>query len=183
MKHLNKIQTLLFILPLLLMLVSSCKKISEDPAIAKALVGFWRINDGSAETTVEGVDFIAYVTDHFGLTESEAREILDDILQNNLQSLTGTMILNGDRTCQLNISNQGEEPATWSVSADGDTLSLFFGGEEDQLLILTLDANAMQLQLPVQYVDADIDGDGISETLLEIVRKIGLAKAVGGAGS
>ena len=182
-------KNLLFYFPLFLVLltsavfISSCEKATENVAVEKALVGLWRFGEKTGSVTVDGMDFIQYATTTFGLTEEEAQEVLDDIIDDVLWYTSREIMLNGEKTYQLTIYNVGETYGTWLVSADGETLKLTGDNEVANLTILEIAARALLLRFPTGHQEVDIDGDGENETIVDINMEMTLKKNVGGAGS
>ena len=158
-------------------LVSSCTKISENVYAANALVGVWRLAGTTIEITVEEVDVIEYLMITFGYTEDEAQEIKDDIVDGIFDNYINSITFYGDKTFQATMSDYAKESGTWSMSADGKTLKLFFKEEEVSLTILEQTSSALKLRFPTKFEDVDIDEDGVNETTLEINIEQGLTKS------
>ena len=162
---------------------TSCEKISVDITARNALIGSWRaISTSPYKVTVEGEDAVQYLMDTFGYTEDEAQKIIDDILDDLGGMGIGVLSLYGDNAFYFATTSEGDPDGSWSVGADGKTLSLFMGSVENKLLILEQASSSVELQMPTVYMDVDFDGDGEKETTLEIVVSQKYFKNKGGMG-
>jgi len=183
MKNLFSTLVIILVLSFSISIISSCHKVTENIAVADAIVGYWRFGETSVEVTVDGVDFVQYATTKFGLTTEEAEDLLDNILDDVLENYAGQIDFNGDRTYEVTLNNDDKESGEWSVSPDGKILNYYFENKKNELVILKLTASLLRVQFPKQYEDVDIDNDGVNETTVEINRTQDITKQIGGAGS
>jgi len=115
--------------------------------------------------------------DEFGIGSEEAQTELDIIIAEVQQSLAGNIVFNDNKSYHLSLPFENEEEdGTWSISSDGNTLNLYFENEEDNLHIISLESYLLVLQLPTNKEEADLDEDGINETVLDIYIELNLSK-------
>ena len=175
---------LLLTIVLAVFCISSCKKLTEDPDVANALIGLWRYKQSTVDLTVGGVELIEYLTLNFGYSQDEA-EVGSDSISSVLSANSNgtTIIINGDKTFQLIKYNQNDKNGSWSINSDGQELNLNLDNEVEILQILTLTAQTLKVKLPTDSENFDFDNDGIDETSLDINVEQTLTKSSnGGAG-
>jgi hypothetical protein len=166
-KHLVYFLTIL-VFSLSSTVITSCSKPTEDVTVARSLVGIWRFSTSTLTVTVEGEDFVDYAMTNFGLTETEAQAMEDEIVDGNVQKPAYQIIFTNDKAFVVDPNSQNKQYGTWSVSADGEYLNLVRNNEEEEFQILEIDAKNLILQFPTNQVEVDVDGDGTNETIVDI---------------
>lgn len=165
---------LFFSICLTLIITPSCNKDEEEKA-TNNLLGTWTIGTTSADLSVDGEDLVTYMTTNFDYTEQSA-QFLVNIFTGALESENqGTITFNDDNTYRL-VNSDGTEDGTWSIHNDGNTLTLVYENETDNLTILSLSASNLKLRIPTETEDIDLDDDGDNETTVDINMELNLSK-------
>ena len=175
--------SLFFLLTIPLLWQSSCKKVTEDVQVVKGLVGEWSIGKSDVTATVNGIDFINYATNNYGLSVDEADDLLDAILDETIEVFSGKIFLRGDKIYEQKLIGQDENIGIWYVSLNGEILTLVFEEEETSVKILSLSNTSLTIEFMENSIEVDMDGDGTKETTVDIQQQQDLTKSVGGAGS
>lgn len=167
--------TILFTLVLSVILVTSCSKESEEEKATNNLIGTWTFGDTDVELTANGQDIIDYMTSNFDYTPEQAQMLVDIFTAGMASENTGTVNFKDDNTYH-SVTPDGNEDGTWSMSEDGNTITLKYEQETDNFTIVSLSSSAMTLKLPTETEDVDFDDDGDDETTLEIKMELKLTK-------
>ena len=170
---------LLLIITISIISISSCKKDDESPT--NNIIGTWTINKTTTSLTVDGMDLVAYLTANFGLTTEEAQAYEMMMKEDYPGSDTDTEIVEfkADNSYHIaSIDMTDEEDGTWSISADGKTLSLVDSDQDQtELEIVSLTASALVLTTTLdEREEYDLDDDGVSETFIDISIELNLSK-------
>ncbi|MEZ5197100.1 MAG: DUF4923 family protein [Bacteroidales bacterium] len=171
----NTLLPLLFTLMLSMVLVSSCKKETEDEKTQNDLIGTWNIDNSTADLSVGGVDLVTYMTTNFEYTEQEAQMLVNFFTSGIEAGNQGTINFKDDNTYQF-TNSEGVENGTWSINNDGNTLVLVYENETDNLTIVSLSSSNLKLRIPTETEDIDLDDDGDNETTVNIDMTLNLSK-------
>jgi hypothetical protein len=153
----------------------ACNKEDEGEKAANDLIGTWAINDTDVELSVGGEDLVTHMVNNFGYSQMEAETAVSFFTTGIEAENQGTINLKENNTYTLTNSD-GEENGTWSLSSDGNTLTIVFENETDNLTILSLSSSSMQLKVPTEQEQIDLDDDGVDETTVDIDMELGLSK-------
>lgn len=165
----------IFTLVLSIIIVTSCNKESEGEKATNDLLGTWTFSGTDVELTANGQDIIDYMTSDFGYTQEQAQMLVDIYTAGIEAGNTGTINFKDDNTYHM-VSPDGNEDGTWSMSEDGNTLTVKFEQETDNLTVVSLSSSALTLKLPSETEEVDFDDDGDNETTLEIKMELKLTK-------
>lgn len=156
-------------------ILQSCNKEDDEEKATNNLLGTWTIGSTSADLSVDGVDMVTYMTTNFEYTEQTAQMLIDFFTAGIETSNQGTINFKDDNTYQL-INSDGTEDGTWSLSNDGNTLTLVYENETDNLTIVNLTSSNLKLRIPTETEDIDLDDDGDNETTVDINMELNLSK-------
>ena len=156
-------------------ILQSCSKEDEEEKATNNLLGTWTIGTTSADLSVDGVDMVTYMTTNFDYTEQTAQMLIDFFTAGIETSNQGTINFKDDNTYRL-INSDGTEDGTWSLSNDGNTLTLVYEDETSNLTIVSLTSSNLKLQIPTETEDVDLDDDGDNETTVDINMELNLSK-------
>jgi len=172
---LQKLSILFFISSLILISPACSKDDDEDEKASNDLHGSWTINETVLDLSVDGVDLVDYLVNEMNYTEQEA-QFMVDFYSNAIQAGNqGNITFNDDNTYKY-VNNGDEENGTWSISNDGNTLTMVYENETDNLTILSLTSSSLKLKLPTETEQVDIDGDDVEETTIDMDMEIHLTK-------
>jgi hypothetical protein len=171
---LHKLPVLIFLSALIIFSVS-CKKEDEEEKASNDLHGTWTFKETNVDLSVGGVDLVDYLVNTMGYSATEAQFMVDFYVNAMESSNQGTITFNDDNTYKY-VDGQGEENGTWSITNDGNTLTMVYDGETDNLTILSLSSSSLKLRLPPETESVDMDGDDVEETDITVVMEISLTK-------
>ncbi len=141
--------------------LSSCNDDDDSAdggaATAELLVGTWTVTDNEIRTFVGSQTLVEYLVDVEGLTQLEA-EALVDFFESSLEpDLTGSLTLNADNTYSSDFVG-GSDSGTWSLSADGTTLTLIEGEDTIVITINSITSSTWNATLSDTFL-VDVDSD------------------------
>jgi len=175
MKNLLPKLTMLISISIAIVLTSSCSKEDENEQASNDLLGTWTFGQSSVDLSVGSVDLVDYMVANFEYTQQEA-EIMVSFFTTAMQSANqGTITFNENGNYQL-VNSDGTENGTWSIDNDGNTLTLVYEGETDNISIISLSASSMKLGIPTETAEIDLDGDDENETTVNIDSELNLSK-------
>jgi hypothetical protein len=93
---------------------------------AELLIGIWTTLEFSLDYSVGGLSVFDYLVDVVGLSPADAATQVALLEAALAADLTGTLTLNADNTYVSDFLSASDS-GTWSLSADGHTLTLFEG--------------------------------------------------------
>ena len=173
----NKFQFILSILCVSLFAVSCGDDDDEAPAPVSDIVGTWDLNSVDFAVEVNGVDFIDYFIDLFDLTEIEAAEAEELVLEEaDVFGTNAVFTFNADGTLIISEPGSPDEEGTYSLNSDESEITITNDGESLTADVVTL--NNSQLVLSIQQDDSsegDIDGDG-SIDLISVIIDLGFSR-------
>ncbi len=173
----NKFQFILSILFVSLFAVSCGDDDDESPAPVSDIVGTWDLNSVDFAVEVNGVDFIDYFIDLFDLTEIEAAEAEELVLEEaDVFETNAVFTFNADGTLIISEPGSLDEGGTYSLNSDESEITITNDGESLTADVVTL--NNSQLVLSIQQDDSsegDIDGDG-SIDLISVIIDLGFSR-------
>ncbi len=146
--------------------LAACNNDDEDEAGTEAdLVGLWTTQSVSLDVTLNGEDFLQYLVEALGVSESEAQAFMDLSLGDLKNNFEGTVDMKSDGTY---VSTFGDETidGTWSLSSDGKKLTLDAGTTDEITMdIVELTSNTLKLAFSETETTEDIDGDDVNDEL------------------
>lgn len=160
----NKIQFGLWGMILFTCLLFSCGSEDETPK-PEPIVGTWNYSSYEYEATINGQDYIQYLSETLGVSQAEAQFIANlYFLQKFEQQLEDLRVsFDSDGTYVLQQGTT-EETGTYSLNADNTELTLVSETETTVFDVIDLTTNTMELGL-TELLQEDFDKDGVEEEI------------------
>lgn len=173
----NSLQNLaiLFFLSIGILFSTSCSKEDANEEATNDLLGTWTMGQSTVDLTVDGVDLVEHMATTLGIPEQQAEAMVAFFTASMQQGAQGTITFKDDNTYQF-VNSQETENGTYSIGNDGQTLTLNYENEVDNLTIVSLSSSNMQLALPQESEEIDLDGDDENETTVDINMTLNLSK-------
>lgn len=165
MNKLMKNKSLIFVI-MLFFTLSACDKNNDGGGNANDIVGEWTITSSDMSITINGIDFIQYLMDEMGLTQTEAQGFEDMYITD----MTGTVEIKSDGTYTSNMDGEIDN-GTWDLNTSKTKLT-FDKGTVDEM---TMDVNTLtssKLVISFDETDntSDMNGDEINDTLVAKIK-------------
>lgn len=160
---------------LFLLSMNSCDMIGGNDE--SDLYGTWSIDGISVDVTVDGTDIVEVMVNNFDYDPAVAEAMLDTLVWELEDDISGTLTFNEDMTYTINVSDDSPETGTWTLSEDGSTLTLVDSDmDSDVLMISKLTASSLIIKLQDEDEDVDLDGDDQEESTMIISVEVTLSK-------
>lgn len=145
---------------------SSCDKDDEKTSENK-LLGTWTVTEADLDIEVNDMPLLDYLVDYLDLSEEEAviyaaafESIYSDFATDGLK-----ITFNSNNTYTGEMPGEAPQNGTYSLSADGKTLTLDGGTEdESQVSIISLTSTTLEVKQEEEG-EEDFDEDGEDESL------------------
>lgn len=121
------------------------------------LLGTWTTSSIAIEASVGSQSLTDYLVDEVGMSQEEAEAQYDLFIDSLEPEVTGSLTLNSDNTYDSSFGG-GTDSGTWSLSADGKTLTLFEGQDEIEITINSITATTWNATLG-DGIFLDLDDD------------------------
>lgn len=129
------------------LIMSGC---GDDPDPV-SIVGKWQITKAEPKITPSEQAFITFLVDQ-GLSQSDAEELVDEILGDADTGTSGTLEIKSDGSYEQ-VDGADKDTGTWELSSDGKTVTIDKGTADMSVATVNkLDATSMEL-------DFDYSGD------------------------
>ena len=163
-ESLLKVRTLL-LMGLIVFITASCGEDDDaDSAGTADITGVWAITSSYVEINVGDKSFVDYLVDVVGVPEADAEEFLDLFKEDFTEGFPETIEFKSDNTYTVNTDGDTES-GTWSLSSDGNTLTLDAGTtDETDLDVISLSSTAMKIGFTEEESE-DFDDDGVDEII------------------
>lgn len=155
----------LLLLPVFVIFMASCEKDKDGGSNANDIVGNWTITKSEMSVTVNGIDFVQYLINELGLSQSEA-EAYEELF---FSEITGTVNIKSDGTYEANF--EGEiTTGTWELSSDNKKITMDKGTEDEMVMnVESLSSSKLVLSYEESETD-DMNSDGTDDTILAKVK-------------
>ena len=169
----------LIVMSLSILLFTSCET-DEGEKVQSDLIGTWTIDESTVDMTIGGVSLVTFLMNTYQASEAEAKAFADIIMAEFESEISGTITFNGDNTYQAKMGDEVEN-GTWSVSSDGNTLTITGVDDDgttysDDLIIVSVSSSMLVVSPPAETEDIDLDDDGVNETTMQIALELTLTK-------
>ncbi len=156
----------------------SCEMLTDEVIREGNLVGTWSFDDATAQVYVGNVNITQLLVVTYGYSKEEAELKLDSLVNERLEEMGETLVLNEDRTYLIDGSGEDDETGTWDFDTQKDALRLTKSGAEtpEKFTVTHLSQTTMILELPNEFGVLDLDEDGNLETNCTIVAEIEMLK-------
>ncbi len=147
---------------------SSCNN-DDETSPSDLLIGEWTFSSASMDLTINGKTLVQYLMDEGELTESEA-EILVDSLYGMIEDdfvpeSTVVITIKSDGTYLITDPSSGNDDGTWELSADGKTLTLDKGTEDEMIFEVVSLSDSKLVIVSIQELEDDFNEDTVDEIL------------------
>lgn len=178
MKESRKRTGIFIIMGFSVLFAASCEMFTEEVIREASLVGTWSFEDATAQVYVGNVNITQLLVVTYGLSKEEAEVKLDSLVDDFLEEMGETMMLNEDRTYLIDGQGDNDESGTWEFDAQKDALRLTRSGAEvpEKFTVKDLTQHTMILVMPSGFEVLDLDGDGVLETNCTIVAELHMEK-------
>lgn len=165
-----------YLMAILLLFVAACSDDDDSGAgTSELLIGTWTSSALDIEATVGSQTLVDYLVDEVGLTPAEAASQQDLFFDSLEPEVTGSLTFIADNTYTSSFGG-GSDSGTWSLSGDGDTLTLFEGSDEIVVNILSISSTTFVASLG-DSIFVDIDDDpGTADVEVNVVATITMTK-------
>lgn len=154
---------------------TSCSKEDANEETTNDLLGTWTVGQSTVDLTVGGVDLVEHMTTTLEIPQQQADLIVSFFTTAMQQGSVGTITFKDDNSYQF-VNAEGTENGTYSIGNDGQTLTLNYENEVENLTIVSQSSSSMQLALPQESEEVDLDGDDVNETTIDINMTLNLSK-------
>ncbi len=146
--------------------LAACNDEDENVADKADLVGIWTAQSVDVEITINGEDFIVYLAEALGISESQAQSFADQMIDEIESDFDGTITFKEDNTYDTNFGDESDS-GTWSLSGDGKNLILDEGTDDEvNAEIVEITSSTLRLMFSETEEIEDMDGDDINEEML-----------------
>jgi hypothetical protein len=170
----NNLKVLFFIcsIPLFSLLMSCGNDEDENPQ-QDLIVGTWNYSSFDYDATINGQNFITFLVENFGISETEAG-IFANVFLENADLVPSSITFNADGTYVLR-DGSSEETGTYSLQNNESQLTLApEDGDPIIFAVSELTNNTLTLESSQEEMQ-DINSDGVDEDI-EIFFQISFVK-------
>ena len=161
--HLSVITLLVFGVSILF---TACEKSSSED-LSGSIVGTWTIESTSMDATINGVSFIDYYKETFGLTQADADALLK--LFKEEFEMAGSITINADGTYTAVFDGENDE-GTWRLSDDKKTLTIDDNTQYEMVFTVKKLTDSELVLVGSESDTKDINEDGTDENLVITVQ-------------
>lgn len=155
----------------------SCENDDDKKPEPHKIVGTWTFGPMDYEANVNGQDFVTFLVETYGISESEAEKIEDQNLGDALEDeFQGSITFKEDGTYESN-DGSSNETGTYTLDSSETNLTINPDDEDEQSVVFEVTEftnNKLSLEYAMEY-EEDITQDGVSEEI-EILMDIFLTK-------
>ena len=146
-----------------ILILSSCNDKDEDNFIATEISGTWSYNSFDFSATINGVDFLEFLSDALGIPESQLDYLEEEFDEdyNEFEGWTLDLATSGEFT--MSFPGETDEVGTWSLDEENKKLILTLVNESMELDIVTLNSTSLVAIITESTDFLDFDGDGTSD--------------------
>lgn|GEM_PF-2079217 len=178
MKECRKRTGMFIIMGFSVLFAASCELLTEEVIREGDVVGTWSFEDVTAQVYVGNVNITRLLVVTYGFSQEEAEVKLDSLVDDLLEEMGETMVLNEDHTYLIDGEGDNDEAGTWEFDAQKDALRLTRNGAEvpEKFTVKELTQGTMVLVMPNVFEVLDLDEDGEVETNCTIVAELHMKK-------
>lgn len=119
-----------YLMAVLFLFVAACSNDDDSgAATSELLIGTWTTSAVDIDATVGSQTLVDYLVDEVGLTPAEAASQQALFLDSLEPEVSGSLTFNAYNTYTSSFGG-GSDSGTWSLSGDGETLTLFEGTDD-----------------------------------------------------
>jgi hypothetical protein len=161
-----------------ILIVVSCEVIPEEVVREGKLAGTWNVEDVTAQVYVGKVNITRVLVVSHGYTTEEAEELLDSLVNEHLEEIGTTMVLNEDYTYMFRNKDTVTESGTWDFDSQKDALRLTKQGDKvpRKYAITRLTETTLNMDMPNRFKVIDLNEDGKDETNCTIIAELQMLK-------
>ncbi len=155
--------------------VVACKEEDggEDTPSSRIL-GIWTLNTVETDITINGQDYVTYIQALDNLTEQE-KQLFLALVQAELENITfeqgSTIEFKSGSNYEAKTPDESPETGTYTLSADGKTLTMDPGtADEQELEVTTLSNSNLTLVGTDTDNTTDLNEDGTNEEVLAVIQ-------------
>lgn len=159
-----------------ILIVTSCNDgDGGEDFVATEIVGTWSYNSFDFSATINGVDFLEYLSDAFGIPVSQLGDVEEEYADdyNEFEGLTLNLVAGGKLTASY--PGEPDETGTWSLDEENKKLILTLENESIEFDVVTLNSKSLVAIMSETVDFLDFDGDGTSDEFV-MSMTIGLTK-------
>ncbi|GEM_PF-327274 len=166
MEKLNLKSLVILLIAAMAMFCVSCNDEDDDNdgVTASEIVGVWTVSNVEGDIEINGISFMDYLIDLLGMTQEEAEDALEEMLEDFPAS--GTITMNADGTYNSNFNDEVDS-GTWHLSANGKVLTIDKDTEDEMVFDVTTLTNSKLVIEATETEHVDMNDDMVDE-LLEV---------------
>lgn len=148
-------------------LISACS--DDDNPVSQAesdLIGVWTGKSFSLDMKVNDTPVLQWYQEELGLTDTEAQQIIELIVEGLADGFSGTIEFKADHTFVSNFGGEPEETGTWQLTDSDKKLTITDTSDNSTTVFDIVTLNSTTLTVRFGETDSgDLDGDGTDENI------------------
>lgn len=148
-------------------LISGCS--DDDNPISQAesdLIGIWTGKSFSLDMRVDGTPILQWYQEELGLTDTDAQQFIEVIVEGLAEGFSGTIEFKADGTFASNFGGDPKETGTWLLTDNDKKLTITDTSDNSSTVYDIITLNSTTLTIRFSETDSqDLDGDGTNENI------------------